>query len=99
MRPRRGAGTPAAELARLKRETRAAMIDQLDVLLASTTEMLGSTPEQPRHGPVLDDIVLRQMVGYGFAVRLEVRHPQEGGRVAETGPGLSSPGPLLVSDA
>lgn len=77
MQPRR-VSPEGRQLFRLRRATRDALREQLDVLLSSPTDLFGSTPEHPRVGPVLDDIVLRQLVGYGFSVSLSVQHPSQG---------------------
>lgn len=51
---------------------------QLDALLLGPTRMPDGT-----NGTIIDDIMARALVGYGFQVSIEVRHPNESGRVEE----------------
>lgn len=51
---------------------------QLDAALDGATEMPDGS-----QGAVLDDLLVRQMAGYGVAIGLQCRHPSEDGRVTE----------------
>jgi hypothetical protein len=51
---------------------------QLDALLLGPTHMPDGS-----QGTVLEDIMARSLVGYGFQVGIEVRHPSEVGRAEE----------------
>lgn len=65
-------------LKRLKGATRTELHRQLDTMLDGPSTMPDGSP-----GTVLNDIVARQLVGYGFSVSIAVRHPNEAGRVEE----------------
>lgn len=87
-----------APLVKLRRAVRDGLRLQLEAMLAGPSTMPDGT-----QGTVLDDIVARTLVGYGFTLSLSVRHPDAPGRAAED-PSLSDPGApatsaLLLTDA
>lgn len=55
-----------------------------------------STMPNGEKGTVLDDIVARSLVGYGFSVSISVRHPDEEGRAVEDPSLTEQPPPLVI---
>ena len=78
---------------KLRGEIKRTLHIQLDALLMGPTRMPDGTT-----GTVLEDIMVRTLVGYGFSVNISVRHPEEEGRVAEdptVTQALTEPKPLI----
>lgn len=72
------AKNPADGLRKLRRLTRDALHQQLDAMLEGP-----STMPDGSQGTVIEDIVARQLVGFGFSVSISVRHPDAPGRATE----------------